>query len=141
MRHCIYKNVAFVYNEFGDYMIEFTWNNVAFLVTDIGGGVLGKRIPRHAHALNCYELHFITNGRGELETDDRVYHLKRGDFFITSFRLVIQNGRTPLPQFFWKIHFRSIAVLTVFMQVYCLKNTEKESPIIKVLSQGLLQRF
>lgn len=83
MRHCIYKNVAFVYNEFGDYMIEFTWNNVAFLVTDIGGGVLGKSIPRHAHALNCYELHFIINGRGELETDDRVYHLKRGDFFIT----------------------------------------------------------
>ena len=83
MRHCIYKNVAFVYNEFGDYMIEFTWNNVAFLVTDIGGGVLGKSIPRHAHALNCYELHFITNGRGELETYDRVYHLKRGDFFIT----------------------------------------------------------
>lgn len=50
MRHYIYKNVAFVYNEFGDYMIEFTWNNVAFLVTDIGGGVLGKSIPRHAQS-------------------------------------------------------------------------------------------
>ncbi|MFQ8957487.1 MAG: hypothetical protein ACLR6O_00790 [Eubacterium sp.] len=90
------------------------------------------KVFRHAHALNCYELHFITNGRGELETYDRVYHLKRGDFHYRSnychaqsacvddpvedvFFLVQArdtNGQTPFPPFL-KIHFRSIAVLTV----------------------------
>lgn len=64
-------------------MIEFTWNHVVFYITDIGGGSLGDDIPRHAHAKNSYELHFITGGRGELVTDNDKYQLKAGDFFIT----------------------------------------------------------
>ncbi|MGN0521015.1 MAG: cupin domain-containing protein [Eubacterium sp.] len=64
-------------------MINFTWNNVLFDITDIGGGPLGEDIPRHAHAKNSYELHFITDGKGELITDTKRYELKAGDFFIT----------------------------------------------------------
>lgn len=64
-------------------MIEFVWNNVLFDITDIGGGLLGEDIPRHAHAHNSYELHFISGGSGRLITDTRAYELKTGDFFIT----------------------------------------------------------
>ena len=64
-------------------MINFTWNNVLFDITDIGGGVLNFDIQRHAHSKNSYELHFIIGGKGELVTDTEKYRLKAGDFFIT----------------------------------------------------------
>lgn len=64
-------------------MISFTWNKVLFDITDIGGGLLGTDIPRHAHSKNSYELHFITGGKGRLVTDTKQYELKSGDFFIT----------------------------------------------------------
>lgn len=64
-------------------MINFTWNNVLFAITDIGGGSLDRDINRHAHSKNSYELHFITGGRGRLITDTKEYSLGKGDFFIT----------------------------------------------------------
>ncbi|MDE6471200.1 MAG: cupin domain-containing protein [Eubacterium sp.] len=64
-------------------MIRFNWNNVLFDMTDIGGGPLGEDIPRHAHAKNSYELHFIVGGKGKLITDTNEYELSAGDFFIT----------------------------------------------------------
>lgn len=73
----------FCYNDFGDSMIAFLWNNIKFKITDIGGGALGEDIPRHAHAKNSYELHFIINGKGNLITDTREYNLKSGNFFVT----------------------------------------------------------
>lgn len=64
-------------------MIKFTWNNVNFTVTDLGGGILNGNIARHSHAMNCYELHFITDGKGTLITDDKEYDLMKNDLFIT----------------------------------------------------------
>lgn len=64
-------------------MIKFEWNGVVFLMTDLGGGKLGRSIPPHAHAKGCYELHFVTGGKGILITDDKEIHLKKDDFFIT----------------------------------------------------------
>lgn len=64
-------------------MIKFTWNNVEFNITDLGGGKLGEAIPRHAHAKNCYEFHFIIGGKGTLKTDEKAFNLKANDFFIT----------------------------------------------------------
>lgn len=52
-------------------------------MTDIGGGPLGEDIPRHAHAKNSYELHFIVCGKGKLITDTNEYALSAGNFFIT----------------------------------------------------------
>lgn len=72
-----------LYNIFGDNMIEFLWNNVLFEITNIGGGSTDEAIPRHAHASNSYELHFITAGQGLLFTDTKKYQLKKNDFFIT----------------------------------------------------------
>lgn len=64
-------------------MIRFSWNNVLFDMTDIGGGLLKEDIPRHAHAKNSYELHFIISGKGCLITDTKKYELSAGNFFIT----------------------------------------------------------
>ncbi len=64
-------------------MIEFVWNQIRFTVADVGGGALLYNISRHSHSKNSYELHFITGGKGTLETDTGVYNLKSGDFFIT----------------------------------------------------------
>ena len=62
-------------------MIKFEWNGVVFLMTDLGGGKLGQSIPPHAHAKGCYELHFVTGGKGTLITDDKEIQLKKDDFF------------------------------------------------------------
>ncbi|MDE5604958.1 MAG: hypothetical protein K2I73_05195 [Eubacterium sp.] len=64
-------------------MIRFNWNNVLFDMTDIGGGPLGEDIPRHAHAKDSYELHFIVGDKGRLITDTNEYELSAGNFFIT----------------------------------------------------------
>ena len=64
-------------------MIDLIWNGVRFQITDIGGGKLSEPIPRHAHAKNSYELHFIVGGRGKLITDTNEFDLKEGNFFIT----------------------------------------------------------
>ena len=39
--------------------------------------------PSYAHAKGCYELHFVTGGKGILITDDKEIELKKDDFFIT----------------------------------------------------------
>lgn len=64
-------------------MLRFSWNDILFDITDIGGGPLGEDIPRHAHAKDSYELHFIVGGKGKLITDTNKYELEKGDFFIT----------------------------------------------------------
>lgn len=64
-------------------MINFIWNGVEFNLTNMGGGVLNEIIPRHAHAKNSLEFHYITNGFGVLTTDTDEYQLSAGSFFIT----------------------------------------------------------
>lgn len=64
-------------------MISFLWHGLQFSVSKIGGGVLHGEIALHAHSKNSYELHYITAGRGELQTDTAVYKLAAGDFFLT----------------------------------------------------------
>ena len=46
-------------------------------------GIFTKDMTGHIHSANTYELHYITEGRGTLTTDSRVYPLSQGDFFIT----------------------------------------------------------
>ena len=65
-------------------MISFRWNNIDFDLTNIGGGVLANEdVPRHAHAKNSIEFHYILDGRGVLETDTAKYTLEKNSFFIT----------------------------------------------------------
>lgn len=71
------------YFDLGDYVIEFKWNDVLFEITNIGGGKLEENISKHSHALNSFELHFITGGKGRLIADGNKFDIEKGDFFIT----------------------------------------------------------
>lgn len=63
--------------------MDFTRNKIQFAITDLGGGKLGEKIPMHVHAKDCYELHFVIEGKGTLIADGREIELKKNDFFIT----------------------------------------------------------
>lgn len=41
-----------------------------------------RKIPMHVHAKGCYELHFITEGKGTLIADGREIELKKNDFSL-----------------------------------------------------------
>ena len=69
--------------------MDFIWNKIQFAITDLGGGKLGKKIPMHVHAKGCYELHFVTEGKGTLIADGREIELKKNDFFINFLALKI----------------------------------------------------
>ena len=51
--------------------MDFTRNKIQFAITDLGGGKLGEKIPMHVHAKDCYELHFVIEGKGTLIADGR----------------------------------------------------------------------
>lgn len=104
-------------------MIRFYWNDVLFDMTDIGGGLLGADIPRHAHAIDSYELHFITDGKGLLITDTNQYELSKGNFFITGpnvYHEQIADKKDPVKDIF--IMFQAVrtdkanAVSSVFLE-------------------------
>lgn len=76
-------------------MISFIWHGLRFSAPEIGGGVLHGEIASHTHSKNSYELHYITAGRGELETDTAVYSLRAGDFFVTGPQLLHAQRSDP----------------------------------------------
>lgn len=76
-------------------MISFVWHGLRFSVSEIGGGVLYGGIAPHTHSKNSYELHYITAGRGELETDTAVYKLQAGNFFVTGPQLLHAQRSDP----------------------------------------------
>ena len=69
--------------------MDFTRNKIQFAITDLGGGKLGEKIPMHVHAKDCYELHFVIEGKGTLIADGREIELKKNDFFINFLALKI----------------------------------------------------
>ena len=69
--------------------MDFIWNKIQFAITDLDGGKLGEKIPMHVHAKGCYELHFVTEGKGTLIADGREIELKKNDFFINFLALKI----------------------------------------------------
>lgn len=69
--------------------MDFTRNKIQFAITDLGGGKLGEKIPMHVNAKGCYELHFVTEGKGTLIADGREIELKKNDFFINFLALKI----------------------------------------------------
>lgn len=102
-------------------MINFKWNGIDFSITDIGGGKLGNDIPRHAHAKDSYELHFITAGSGRLITDEKEYELKSGDFFITGegiYHQQIADREQPVEDVFMMLQVNNAQKVTAIGSVF-----------------------
>lgn len=46
-------------------------------------GTFYRDFPGHTHAANCYELHYVKDGKGELITDGMSYPLKKNTVYVT----------------------------------------------------------
>ncbi len=121
-------------------VISFNWNNVLFDITDIGGGVLGEDIPRHAHAKKSYELHFIIDGRGMLITDTGEYELDAGNFFITGpniYHEQIADKNNPVRDVFIMLQAvntdKSNAVSSIFLENHFYFAKEFDSSIAQLI--------
>lgn len=65
-------------------MISFEWNNYKFKLIYCGKGLVRtKNMIGHRHSFNSYELHYILDGKGTLNTEDATYHFSKGDFYVT----------------------------------------------------------
>lgn len=59
-----------------------------------------KHISNHFHS--SYELHFIPYGEGTLYTDERSYHIKPGDFYLTGPNIYHEqrgNDKNPMAEY------------------------------------------
>lgn len=64
-------------------MLYFEWNGYKFKVIHYGKGLFKENMVGHRHSLNSYELHYILDGKGTLNTEDSSYPLSKGDFYVT----------------------------------------------------------
>lgn len=67
----------------GDSMLQFKWDNFDFTLLQFGKGVFQKDMAGHSHSKNSYELHYILDGEGWLNTAEDRYFLEKGVFFVT----------------------------------------------------------
>lgn len=46
-------------------------------------GTFYRDFPGHTHAVNCYELHYVLDGKGELITGEKAYPLRKNTVYVT----------------------------------------------------------
>ena len=100
--------------------MDFIWNKIQFAITDLGGGK-----PMHVHAKGCYELHFITEGKGTLIADGREIELKKNDFFITGPNIRHSQNydeQNPIEDVFVLIQIKNDKSKNVFSSIFTQHN-------------------
>lgn len=105
--------------------MDFIWNKIQFTITDLGGGKLGEKIPMHAHAKGCYELHFVTDGKGTLIADGNKIELKKNDFFITGPNIRHSQNydeQNPIEDVFILIQVKNDKSKNVFSSIFTQHN-------------------
>ena len=105
--------------------MDFIWNKIQFTITDLGGGKLGEKIPMHAHAKGCYELHFVTEGKGTLIADGNKIELKKNDFFITGPNIRHSQNydeQNPIEDVFILIQVKNDKSKNVFSSIFTQHN-------------------
>lgn len=63
--------------------VAFALEGARFQALRIVQGRIKGNIQAHRHGQGGYEVHYIIEGKGRLEVEGRVYHVKKGDFFVT----------------------------------------------------------
>lgn len=63
--------------------ITFYYNESKIQIFKISSEILDEIVQMHAHTKNGYELHYIDDGKGILETEDKRYKLSKNTFYIT----------------------------------------------------------
>lgn len=110
----------------------YTNMNIRFSIDDIPVHALNiiferftRTIPSHSHGNGCYEIHYIPEGYGTLQADNRYYDIVPGTLFVTGPH--VEHAQTPL--------------LRDPMQEYCVylkisggSRNKKSSPIMDALA-------
>lgn len=71
-------------------------------------GTFYRDFPGHTHAVNCFELHYVLDGRGELITEEKAYPLKKNTVYVTgpnSYHMQKTDPEKPMHEYclFFKI--------------------------------------
>lgn len=73
MRNKAYRNLN----------ISFIMENYSVKIINLLWGQFNRSVPTHSHANNCYEIHLISSGYGQLAVDDITYDLLPTSLFLT----------------------------------------------------------
>ena len=80
---------------YNDMDIRFSLEGVSFHALNIVFEHFERTIPAHAHGNGCYEIHYISSGRGILKADGVYYDLTPNTLFVTGPH--IEHAQTPVP--------------------------------------------
>ena len=68
---------------FNNIDIPFSIGGCNFHVVNIISSSIDTDIPLHTHGVNCYEIHFISNGCGRLIADGNEYDISTNTLYVT----------------------------------------------------------
>lgn len=73
------SNTAF-YNNID---IQFSMGGCKFHAVNLICSPIKHNIPLHSHGINCYEIHYISEGYGTLNADEQEYAITPNTLFVT----------------------------------------------------------
>lgn len=68
---------------FSDIDIQFKCGGCSFHAVNMSFAEIIHDIPLHSHGINCYEIHYISNGYGILNADNARYSVMPNTLFVT----------------------------------------------------------
>ncbi len=80
---------------YNDMDIRFSLEGVSFHALNIVFEHFERTIPAHAHGNGCYEIHYISAGRGRLKANGTYSDLTPNTLFITGPH--VEHAQTPVP--------------------------------------------
>lgn len=98
------SNTAF-YNNID---IQFSMGGCKFHAVNLICSPIKHNIPLHSHGINCYEIHYISEGYGTLNADEQEYAITPNTLFVTG-PLVSHSQITDpsSPMLEWCIYLRA----------------------------------
>ena len=63
--------------------IQLTVEGISIDVQNIVFEKLSRIIPEHSHGENCYEIHYIASGSGQLRADGKLYEIRPDSLYVT----------------------------------------------------------
>lgn len=88
--------------------IRFNAGGCKFHAVNLVCSLIKYNIPLHSHGINCYEIHYISEGYGTLNADGKEYAITPDTLFVTG-PLVSHSQITDLssPMFEWCVYLRT----------------------------------
>lgn len=101
--------------------LHFTIGDVPIRALNIIFERFTRPIPSHSHGNGCYEIHFIPDGYGTLQADNRYYDIVPDTLFVTGPH--VEHAQTPL------LH-NPMQEYCVYLKISDSARTKKTSPVM-----------